>query len=50
MANASLAFDDSFLLITRVDGKEYTDKLRARLHQTTKETTPHEESWLLDRA
>jgi predicted membrane chloride channel (bestrophin family) len=50
MAMASLAFDDTFLLIMQVDGKEYTDKLLARLQKTTKETTPHEEMWLLNQA
>jgi hypothetical protein len=50
LANASLAFDDTFLLINQADGKEYTDMLRARFHKATKETTPHEESWLLDTA
>jgi predicted membrane chloride channel (bestrophin family) len=50
MAMAGLVYEDTFLLILQVDGKEYADKLRARLHQTMKEATPHEESWLLDRA
>jgi hypothetical protein len=48
LATARLVFDDTYVSTMSVDSKDCTDKLRARLQKTTKESKTSEESWHLD--
>lgn len=47
---AQTALEDVYLAILKTDGPEYVDKLRARMHKTTEEPLPTEQSWLLSYA
>jgi hypothetical protein len=41
------AYEDTYLTILDVDGPEWTDKLRLRMHDKTKQTVSTEQRWLL---
>lgn len=47
-AMAMTAYEDTYLTILDVDGPEWTDKLRLRMHDQTQPITyAAEQSWLL---
>jgi hypothetical protein len=47
-AMAMTAYEDIYLTILDVDGPEWTDKLRSRMHDKTNNTqVSTEQSWLL---
>lgn len=43
---ALTAFEDTYLTILDVDGPQWTDKLRARMHNPSRVETSPEQIWL----
>jgi hypothetical protein len=48
-ALAETAFEDTYMTVLDVDGTEWADNLRAKMHPRTKEPLPTEQTWLIDR-
>lgn len=42
-------FEDTYLTILDVDGPEWTDKLRARMHDPNDANLSQEQAWLLSK-